>query len=187
MDNSHDEKPSTLSLKSGWAALQTKAEAGDAEAQFSLGLRYGSAVGTALDFVQAARWYTLAADQDHALAQFNLGVMFAQGQGVPQSDAKAAIWTRKAAEGGDAGGQYNLGMRCHRASVDPLRHGAFESRIEAYKWLLLASVQGYADSLTARQRLTLTMTAAEVEEGNQRAASFVPRTKRSAMPDPRKQ
>jgi TPR repeat protein len=168
-------RESSAAPGSGWAALQTKADQGDADAQFSLGLHFSSAGGDAPDFAQAAQWYRKAADQDHTLAQYNLGVMFARGQGMPQNDAVSADWMRKAAEGGDAGGQYHLGVRHHRASVNTLRSDAKESRIEAYKWLHLAATQGYGDSLIARQRVTITMTRAEVDEGNRRAAGFIVR------------
>ncbi len=175
MDNCRNDKSSLRARESGWTAFQAKASHGDADAQFSLGLYYGSAVGDALDFAEAARWYRKAADQEHALAQFNLGVMFARGQGVLHDDDAAAAWMRKAAEGGDAGGQYTLGVRCYRDSVDPFRLGAMESRIEAYMWLQLAAAQGYNGSLTVCQRLTLTMTRAEVDEGNHRVTAFVAR------------
>jgi len=175
VDSYFHRKPSADAPGSGLTALQAKADHGDADAQFSLGLRYSNAEGNDLDFVQAAQWYRKAADQDHALAQFNLGVMFTRGQGMPQDDATGADWMRKAAEGGDAGGQYHLGMRCHRASVNTMRPDAMESRIEAYKWFHLASVQGYGESLTARQRVTIAMTRAEVDEGNRRAVAFTVR------------
>jgi TPR repeat protein len=175
MDRFFHRKSSASAQESGSATVQTRADQGDADAQFSLGLRYGSAAGDALDFAQAARWYRKAADQDYPLAQYNLGVMFARGQGVPQDDAASAGWIRRAAEGGDAGGQYDLGVLCHRASVDPQRVGKVESRIEAYMWLHLAAAQGYKDSAAAWERLTITMTRAEVVEGNRRAAAFVAR------------
>jgi uncharacterized protein len=175
MDRSLEPNPSASPHESGLAALRTKADHGDVDAQFSLGLHYVTAEGQALDLLEAARWYRKAADQDHALAQYNLGVMFARGQGVARDDAAAAGWSRKAAEGGDAGGQYDLGMRCHRASADPLLCGAGESRIEAYKWFHLAADQGYRDSLTACQRVVAKMSRAEVDEGNRRAALFVAR------------
>jgi TPR repeat protein len=168
-------KASAAAPESGLTALQAKADQGDADAQFSLGLRYSSAADDAPDFAQAAQWYHKAAAQDHALAQFNLGVMCARGQGMPPDEALGADWMRKAAEGGDAGGQYHLGLRCHRASVNTLRPDAMESRIEAYKWFHLASVQGYGDSLTACQRVTIAMTRAEVAEGNRRAGAFLVR------------
>lgn len=175
MNSFSHRKPSTAAPESRLTAIQAKADQGDADAQFSLGLHHGSATGDAQNFVQAAQWYRKAADQDHALAQFNLGVMFARGQGMPQDEATEACWMRKAAEGGDAGGQHNVGLRYHRDSVDTLCRDAMECRIEAYKWLHLAAAQGYGDSLTACQRVTITMTRAEVDEGNRRAAAFIVR------------
>jgi TPR repeat protein len=146
---------------------------GDAEAQFGLGLRYGSGTGEAQDLAQAAHWYRQAADQNHCLAQFNLGLMYASGQGVPRDEGEAGRWMRKAAEQGDAGAQFNLGTRSHRASVGgPPGHGV-EAKIEAYKWFFLAAAQGYKDSAASCERMTFGMTREEVAEGNQRAASFV--------------
>jgi len=175
MDSFFHRRSSASARESDLAAVRAKADLGDADAQFGLGLRYGNAVGDALDFVQAAWWYRKAADQDYPLAQYNLGVMFARGQGVPQDRAVSAGWIRKAAEGGDAGGQYDLGVLCHRASVDPLQAGNVESRIEAYKWFHLAAAQGYRGSAAAWERLTITMTRIEIAEGNRRAAAFVAR------------
>ena len=175
MDSFFHRRSSASAQESGLAAVRTKADRGDADAQFGLGLRYGNGIGGALDFVQAASWYRKAADQDYPLAQYNLGVMFARGQGVPQDNAVSAGWIRKAAEGGDAGGQYDLGVLCHRASVDRLRVGNVEARIEAYMWFHLAAAQGYKDSAAAWERLTITMTRIEIAEGNRRAAAFVAR------------
>lgn len=146
-----------------------KAELGDADAQFGLGLKYGNSLGDSLDFEQAAQWYRKAAAQNHALAQFNLGVMYAKGQGVPLDDAESARWLKKAADLGDAGAQFSLGMRCHRDSVGG-NQNAMESRIEAYKWYHLAAEQGYRGSIAARETLTFTMTHAEVAEACHRAA-----------------
>jgi len=175
MDSFFHRRSSASAQESGLATVQAKADRGDADAQFGLGLRYGNAVGGALDFVQAASWYRKAADQGYPLAQYNLGVMFARGQGVPQDGAASAGWIRKAAEGGDAGGQHDLGVLCHRASLDPLQAGKVESRIEAYMWLHLAAAQGYKDSAAAWERLTITMALTEIAEGNRRAAAFVAR------------
>jgi uncharacterized protein len=175
VDNSVHEGLSDSGRGAGWTELRAKADQGDAEAQFDLGLHYGTGEGERLDFIRAAQWYRKAADQGHLLAQYNLGVMLARGQGMPRDDAGAAEWTRKAAEGGDAGGQYALGVRCHRASVDPLLSGAGEFRIEAYKWFHLAAAQGYGDSTLACDRVNYAMSPAEVDEGNRRAAAFIAR------------
>jgi TPR repeat protein len=80
---------------------ETRADHGDAEAQFSLGVKFAQA-GAAQDYAQAAHWYLKAADQCHCLAQFNLAVMYAAGQGVPRDEAKSRVWLQKAADLGDA-------------------------------------------------------------------------------------
>jgi TPR repeat protein len=158
--------------KSDLKSTRARADQGDADAQFALGLKYSTARGDLLDFAQAATWYRKAAEQNHAMAQFNLAVMFAQGQGVPQDAAAADTWLRKAAEGGDPAAQFDLGTRCHRVSVSGLQTGGSEFRIEAYKWLRLAAAQGYKNSDMVFERVILDMTREEVTEGNQRAARF---------------
>jgi len=152
---------------------RVKADQGDAEAQFALGLNYGSAEGKLENLVQAAEWYRKAADQNHSLAQFNLGLMYFKGDGVPRDAAAAVSWMRRAANQGDAGAQFNLGMRCHRASLGGLQLDPLESKVEAYKWLRLAATQGYRGSAEACESVTLAMNREEVAEGNRRAAAFV--------------
>ena len=65
--------------------------------------------GMEQDYVQAANWYKIAADQGHAKAQHNLGLMYEQGQGVSRDTALAAKYYRMAAEHGHSGSQNNLG------------------------------------------------------------------------------
>lgn len=153
-------------------ATALKADAGDANAQFALGLSYGLATGTSQNLLCAALWYRKAADQNHSLAQFNLGIMYAEGQGVARDDAQALVWIRKAAELGDAGAQFNLGTRHYTASLENRETDPSESKIEACKWFHLASAQGYGESDAACDLLTMSMTREEVAEGNHRAAMF---------------
>ena len=152
---------------------ETKADLGDAEAQFGLGLKFAQE-GAGQDYAQAAQWYLKAANQSHPLAQFNLAVMYAAGQGVPRDEAKSMEWMRKAADLGDAGAQYHLGIKHHRASLDGLPEAAPESRIEAYKWLQLASAQGYRSSQAAWGFVALGMTHEDVVDATRRIAAFVP-------------
>lgn len=156
-------------------AIRTKAEHGDAEAQFSLGLKYSSGHADAHGFAEAVRWYRKAAEQNHSRAQFNLGIMFAQGQGVVKDDAAALIWIRKAAENGEVGAQHDLGIRYQRSSLrysKMEKMDAADSRIEAYKWLHLAAVQGDKGSAAACEQVMLGMSRAEVTEGSHRVAAF---------------
>ena len=82
--------------------LFERAQKGDAQAQYTLGLMYVSNRGYPQNYVQAVKWFRLAADQGDAVAQFNLGVMYDDGQGVPQDDVQAHKWYNLAAAQGDA-------------------------------------------------------------------------------------
>ncbi len=148
------------------------ADYGNADVQFSMGLKFANGEGAMRDYAQAAEWYHKAADQSHSLAQFNLGMMYAHGQGVTRDAARSVMWYGRAAQQGDAGAQFNLGENCHRASLQGKRADAPESRIEAYKWYRLAAAQGYQDSETAYTTLTLNMTREDVAAGNRRVADF---------------
>lgn len=163
-------------------STRAAAEAGDAAAQFALGLRHSTGDGAARDPGLAAGWFRRAAEQDHVPAQFSLGVMLAGGHGVPRDDAASLTLTRQAAEGGDIGAQHLLGSSLHRASMDRGRSDGVESRVEAYKWFHLAADQGCRDSAAACERLALRMTREQVMDGNHRAAEFVVR--KPACPSP---
>ena len=116
------------------------AEAGDAVAQFNVGLMYASGEGASTDDAEAARWYRRAARQGHVTAQYNLGVMYANGDGVPQDDAEAARWFRLSAEQGDAMAQHNLGFMYEKG------RGVVQDDVEAVRWYRMAADQGLPDA-----------------------------------------
>jgi uncharacterized protein len=68
------------------------ADAGQAEAEFDLGVMYAQGFGVQRDLNAAASWYRKAADQGNAEAQFALGQMYAHGWGVPRDTADAVRW-----------------------------------------------------------------------------------------------
>jgi hypothetical protein len=82
-------------------ALRVRAEAGDAEAQYSLAFRYTAGLGThPQDHAVAMRWYRLAADQGHAGAQYNLGARRAARAGSDNGSSvnwgvSDADWVRR--------------------------------------------------------------------------------------------
>lgn len=151
---------------------ESQAALGSADAQFFLGVKYANGDGAAQDYEQAAKWYLKAAEQNHVLAQFNLGIMRASGQGGSRNDAEAEVWFGKSARQGDAGAQYHLGMSRYRASLRALPQDVPESRIEAYKWFVLAAAQGYLGSETARDTVVLKMILEDVTEATKRVAEF---------------
>jgi TPR repeat protein len=90
--------------------VKAKAEAGDAESEVELGLRYEQGKGVAKDQVEAVKWYRKAAEQNLAAAQNDLGACFYNGDGVTKDPVEAVKWFRKAAEQNFAAAQFNLGV-----------------------------------------------------------------------------
>ena len=86
------------------------AEAGNAEAQFNLGVLYENGRGVARDYSKARKWWEKAAAAGDVKAQNNLGSLYENGLGVEQDYAKAREFYEKAATAGDAKAQYGLGL-----------------------------------------------------------------------------
>ena len=61
--------------------IKRKANAGDAEAQYNLGVAYQNGQGVPKNHIEAAKWFRKAAEQKHAKAQNLLGAMYRDGQG----------------------------------------------------------------------------------------------------------
>ena len=97
------------------AELEPAAGAGDAAAQYYLGVLYGHGEGVLRNYRTAAEWYERAARQRHSDAQFNLGLLFYDGAGTPgepdaiaKHDATAIRWLTPAAEAGHGMASYLL-------------------------------------------------------------------------------
>jgi hypothetical protein len=153
-------------------SVETLAERGSADAQFSLGLKCASGKGSAQDYAQAEHWYLKAAEQNHALAHLNLGVMYANGQGQPPDPAKSLLWMQKAADLGDASAQFRLGELSHRAVRVGVAPVDGRARIDAYKWYRLAADQGYQGAQTACESVNVHMSREDVVEAIRRVAVF---------------
>lgn len=75
--------------------LQQQAQAGNADSQYQLALRYGD--DAFQDFPLAAHWMHTAAQQGHAAAQFALFTLYSKGQGVDRNPEQALQWLLSAA------------------------------------------------------------------------------------------
>lgn len=116
------------------------AEAGDAKAQFKLGVKYRKGQGVEQSDYQAVKWYRRAAEQGNTDAQCNIGWMYQEGIGIEQNDHQAVDWYRKAAEQGDADAQCNLGW------MYEFGRGVEQSAPEAVVWYRKAAEQGNANA-----------------------------------------
>ncbi len=73
--------------------VRRDARAGDASAQFALGVMYDLGREVTKDDLQAAEWYRKAAESGVVRAQAALGVMFFNGWGVTRDYVTAYAWT----------------------------------------------------------------------------------------------
>ena len=81
-------------------SLRERAEQGDADAQFDLGLMNSKGEGVPQDYKEAARWFRVAAEQGHPSAQFDLGLTYNVGEAVPKDYIQAHMWYKLAAANG---------------------------------------------------------------------------------------
>lgn len=122
------------------AALTKRAEAGDADAQDQLGVKYVTGNGVPQDFNKAFKWFQKAALQGHAVAQHNLAYMYGTGKGTPLDDNQAFEWYQKSALQGFSGSQYEIGERYL------LGNGVPQDFVNAFNWLQKAALQGDAQA-----------------------------------------
>jgi TPR repeat protein len=120
--------------------LTAKAQAGDANSQFSLGFQCHLGRNVPVDFNQAFMWYAKSAQQGNPKAQFELAQMYEKGEATVQNYNLAFEWYAKAAIQNFTKAQYalgrfyNEGMGCGR-DID-----------EALKWFNRAAEQGLNDA-----------------------------------------
>ncbi len=154
------------------AELLARAERGDAEAQYRIGLAYDEGVLVPRDAFLAARWLRRAAEQGHPAAASRLGTLYFTGRGLPRDLALALAWYRRGAEAGDAEGMAGLAVMLFEGLAterDPVR---------AFMWADLAAERGNAYARELRDtRIGPALT------GEQRArARDLARARRSSLP-----
>jgi len=184
--------------------VKKQAEAGNANAQFDLGLHYYRGDGVPKNFAEACKWYLHAAEQNQMYAQNNLGHCYELGQGVSKNLIEACKWYRKAAEQDNALAQINLGhcyelgegvrknlaeaCRWYRKAAEQNNElgqsrlafcyakgqGVSKDYIQAYKWWILAAAQGSSGARTNLPILEKKLTRAQISEGQKLAADFKP-------------
>ena len=113
--------------------LTARAETGDVEAQYDLGLHYWLGVGVAKYRAEGVRWFRKAAEQGDVGAQYALGVAYWFGDGVPVNYIEAYAWLSLAKAGGyeDADeALHTLSLKMTRAQIAAAQDRALEFHIE---------------------------------------------------------
>lgn len=92
------------------AALIKKADSGDAEAQFNLGVMYVKGEEVAKDDVKAASLFQKSATQGNAKGQCALAISYEYGRGVTTDLSKAVEWYQKSASQNNPDALFGLGL-----------------------------------------------------------------------------
>jgi GAF domain-containing protein/Sel1 repeat-containing protein/PilZ domain-containing protein len=111
--------------------LRRLAEAGDAESQYWIGIRYGTGANVIQNDIQAAKWFERAAAQGHVQAQARIASYYWSGRGVPKDLSKAYFWASLAWAQGDE----NSKLLLEGLSSQMTRSQVAAARQQADNWL----------------------------------------------------
>jgi TPR repeat protein len=127
---------------------KTSAEAGQADAQFDLGVLYAHGLGVQRDLSEAERWYRRSAEQGYPDAEFALGEMYARGwSAVARDQANAMRWLQLETTGdGMPTGDWD-------SIAD---YGLPKDQKQAAYWYRLAAEEGLAEAQYSLGRLYAT-------------------------------
>lgn len=117
--------------------FRERADAGDPEAQYRMGLAYLERENLG----RARRWLQRAVEAGYGDAAFELGRMHLEGVGVPPSPADALPWFARGAESGSAAAM------CRLAEMKFTRRGTEVDEDAARDWLLASARAGHPAAL----------------------------------------
>lgn len=157
--NSISTEPNSLPI------LIDKANKGDPNAQYNLGIMYTYGRGVSEDWSEGAKWFSKAAGHGNADAQCNLGYVYLNGRGLAQDSNEAMVCFKKAAERGHMASQNALAMMYCGIGNVPKDYN------EAIKWFKRAANQG---CITAQLNLgVIYYEGAKYDEGVNVAKDYV--------------
>jgi len=138
--------PKELTPEERFQATKSKAQAGDSQSQYELGLHYAQRHDrvTPLDYYEAYSWTLKASQKNHALAQNHLARMHETGRGTEKNLEQAIKWNRSAALLGCKQSQRWMGQIYYSSFIGNSTYQDYISNdisnlTEAYAWFLLGS------------------------------------------------
>lgn len=135
----------------GLIAALERADVGDAEGFYRLGLLYEQGRGTERDLSEAARHYLRAAEMGHTESRFALGLIYLGAlPDSPRDDARAFGWFEAAARQGHARASYFLALAYENGAGTDARPD------RALEWYRRAASRGQREALFAIARIYAT-------------------------------
>lgn len=199
-----DEKKCRFWASKSYAAVLQKAQNGDADAQCEMGHFFWGTCGMTPDKKQALQWFhkaavrgnvsaiiflndmmldgkyagldpkqaiellEKAAERGDKVASYFLAFHFRRNTYPPPDYQKARYWIQKLAEQGSIEEQYELGRLYEQGLGGPV------DKVKAYMWYQLASL-GLKEAYTARDRLEIKMTPAQIAEAKRLVREWLER------------
>ena len=120
--------PGAIDNQSAYMLALAAAQAGNADAQYRVGVSSRDGHGTLRDSKAAAKWFASAAEQNHSAAMTDLAMLYQSGDGVGRDRERAAELLTKAAELGNADAQFKL-AQAYQAGI-----GVMKNLIHARYW-----------------------------------------------------
>jgi TPR repeat protein len=196
------------------ARLAAFAQAGNANAEFLLGLGFLHGEGVAPDQAEGARWIRRAAEQRDPIAEYYLGALYEHGNGVNRDGTEAIRWYQSAAMQGNRKAMHALGIayaqgegitkdytEAARWFSKAAEHGLVNSQfnlavlyerglgvrqslLDAYKWYAIAAASGDQESRKRLDALKTQLGADDLAAGERAARAFAPKNENAAANNP---
>lgn len=185
--------PGGVSDTEQFRLIRERADAGDPESQYRLGLEYTVTSRWAWDHARGYRWFAAAAQRGHADAQYMAGMGKLLGRGTSYDEEGAVEMFRRSARQGQERAQYQLGLAyldgrsvvkdrpwgrqwLEQAAWNGHKEAQFmlgalfaqgvggqESLAEAWRWLEKARLSNQAQSVVALEKLQERMSQSELD------------------------
>ena len=163
LSNCYDEGQNYIA---NYESCLAPAENGVAHAQYVLAYLYiGS--GTAVDYKQAFKWNTKAAEQGHLNAQASLGWQYLKGHGVSQDYIQAFKLLRNAAD------RDNLSAQLHLGYMYEWGHGVNQDDVLAHMWYNIAASLGNENAINKRMKIAKRMPYSELVKATSMALEWM--------------
>jgi S1-C subfamily serine protease len=135
------------------------AKAGNAEAQYYMGVIAHDGLGREANLAEAGNWFKRSADGGFDKAQFQYGMMLYEGEGIKKDIPVAKMYFERAAAQGGSSAMHNAGLIAEQT----------KQYVDAYMWYELAVRAGADYSKAFQDRLPQVLLDREIAEGKHRA------------------
>lgn len=125
--------------------LKTKAESGDVEAQYELGMKYFYGRGVDKNFFEAEKWFHEAAEQGHVYSQYELGKLY-----DPDGESEYVFEKRYRSYRYGEKKEHDLQSATYGDQRDTVvSYDSVRYKAHAEKWLLKAAHNGLPEAQTS--------------------------------------